>query len=52
MYLKRSGHTAKLKYTSRKETLCNVEHLAVREELLRLKAKDNSTLDKEGRSQF
>ncbi len=51
-YLKRSGHTVELKYTSRKETLCNIEHLVISEELLHLKAKDNSTLNKEGRRQF
>jgi hypothetical protein len=51
-YLERSGHTVELKYTSRKETLCNVERLVVSKELLCLKAKDNSTLDKEGRTGF
>jgi hypothetical protein len=33
-YLKRSGHTVELKYTSRKETLCNIEHLVVSMELM------------------
>jgi hypothetical protein len=51
-YLEGSGHTVELKYTSRKETLCNVERLVVSKELLRLKAKDNSTLNKEGQTQF
>jgi hypothetical protein len=51
-YLQRSGHTVELKYTSRKETLCNIERLVVSEELLHLKAKDNSTLNKEGRRRF
>ncbi len=49
-YLERIGHVVKLRYTSRKETIQNVEHLVVSEELLCLKAKDNSTLNKEGRS--
>jgi hypothetical protein len=51
-YLERSGHIVKLGYTSRKETVWNVEHLVVSKDLLRLKAKDNSTLDKEGRSAY
>jgi hypothetical protein len=51
-YLERSGHVVKLCYTSRKETIRNVEHLVVSKELLRLKAKDNSTLNKEGRSAY
>ncbi len=52
MYLERSGHVVKLRYTSRTETIRNVEHLVVSKKLLRLKAKDNSTLDKEGRSAY
>ncbi len=51
-YLERSGHVIELHYTSRKETVRNVEHLVVSKELLHLKAKDNSTLDKEGRSAY
>jgi hypothetical protein len=51
-YLERSGHVVELGYTSRKETIRNVEHLVVSEELLRLKTKDNSTLNKEGRSAY
>ena len=51
-YLERSGHVIELRYTSRKETIRNVEHLVVSKELLHLKAKDNSTLDKEGRSAY
>ncbi len=51
-YLERSGHIVKLRYTSRKETVRNVERLVVSKELLHLKAKDNSTLDKEGRSTY
>ncbi len=50
--LERSGHMVKLHYTSWKETIRNVEHLVVSKELLHLKAKDNSTLDKEGRSAY
>ncbi len=51
-YLERSNHIVKLRYTSWKETIRNVERLVVSKELLRLKAKDNSTLDKEGRSAY
>jgi hypothetical protein len=51
-YLERSGHVVKLSYTSRKETVWNIEHLVVNKELLHLKAKDNSTLNKEGRSAY
>jgi hypothetical protein len=52
MYLERSGHVIELRYTSQKETVQIVEHLVVSKELLCLKAKDNSTLDKEGRSAY
>jgi hypothetical protein len=51
-YLERSGHVIELRYTSRKETIGNVDHLVVSKELLCLKAKDNSTLNKEGRSAY
>jgi hypothetical protein len=51
-YLERSSHVVELRYTSRKETVRNVERLVVSKELLHLKAKDNSTLDKEGRSAY
>ncbi len=51
-YLERSGHVIKLRYTSRKKTIQNVEHLVISEELLRLKAKNDSTLYKEGRSAY
>jgi hypothetical protein len=51
-YLDRSGHVLKLSYTSRKETIRNMEHLVVSKKLLRLKAKDNSTLNKEERSAY
>jgi hypothetical protein len=51
-YLVRNGHVVELRYTSRKETLRNVERLVVSEELQHLKAKDNSTLNKEGRSAY
>jgi hypothetical protein len=51
-YLERSGHVVELRYTSQKETVRNVERLVVSKELLHLKAKDNSTLDKEIRSAY
>jgi hypothetical protein len=51
-YLERSSHVVKLCYTSRKETMRNVERLVVSKELLHLKARDNSTLNKEGRSAY
>jgi hypothetical protein len=51
-YIERSGHVVELCYTSRKETIWNVERLVVSKELLHLKAKENSTLDKEGRSAY
>jgi hypothetical protein len=47
VYLERSGNVIKQKFTTRRETLCNVDHLVVSEKMLRLKAKGNSTLDKE-----
>jgi hypothetical protein len=42
-YLERSGHVVNLKFTTRKKTLPNVEHLVVSDEMLCLKAKDNRT---------
>jgi hypothetical protein len=51
-YLERNGHVVELRYTSRKETIRNVERLVFSEELQRLKAKDNSTLDKERGSAY
>ena len=39
-------------YTNRKETLKNVEHLVVGEELIRLKNLTNGTLDREERRKF
>jgi hypothetical protein len=50
--LEKEGHIVTLIYTKRKETLRNVEHLVVGEELLRLKATTNGTLDKAERRQF
>ncbi len=50
--LEKEGHIVNLIYTNRKETLRNVEHLVVGEELLRLKATTNGTLDKAERCQF
>jgi hypothetical protein len=45
--LEKEGHIVNLMYTNRKETLRNVEHLVVGEELLRLKATTNGTGDEE-----
>ena len=50
--LEKEGHIVTLIYTKRKETLRNVEHLVVGEELLRLKATTNGTLDKAERRKF
>ncbi len=52
MYLERNGHVVELRYTSQKETIRNVEQLVVSEELQHLKAKDNSSLDKEKKSAY
>ena len=38
----KQGHHVLIKYTTRKETIKNVEHLVVSEELLRLKAKNET----------
>ena len=45
------GHHVSIKYTTRKETIKNVERLVVSEELLRLKAK-NETMSVEERCTF
>ena len=50
--LEKEGHVVELVYTSRKETLKNVERLVVGEELIRLKNETNGTLDREERRQF
>jgi hypothetical protein len=50
--LEKEGHVVELVYTSRKETLKNVERLVVGEELIRLKKATNGTLDREERRQF
>ncbi len=50
--LEKEGHVVELVYTSRKETLKNVERLVVGEELIRLKNDTNGTLDREERRQY
>jgi hypothetical protein len=50
--LEKEGHIVNLMYTNRKATLRNVEQLVVGEELLRLKATTNGTLDKAERRQY
>jgi hypothetical protein len=45
--LEKKGHIVELMYTSRKETLRNVEHLVIAEELLRLKSVKYGTLDRD-----
>ena len=50
--LEKEGHVAELVYTSRKETLKNVERLVVGEELIRLKNETSGCLDREERRQF
>jgi hypothetical protein len=49
--LRKQGHHASIKYTMRKETIKNVERLVVSEELLRLKA-NNETMSMEERRSF
>jgi hypothetical protein len=50
--LEKHGHVIELMYTSRKETLHNVERLVIGEELLRVKSATNGTLDRDERRQF
>ena len=50
--LEKEGHIVNLIYTNCKDTLRNVEHLVVGEELLRLKATTNGTLNKAERREF
>ncbi len=50
--LEKHGHVFELMYTSRKETLRNVERLVIGEELLRVKSATNGTLDRDERRQF
>jgi hypothetical protein len=45
--LEKDGHVVELMYTSRKETLCNVEHLVIGEEMLCLKCATNGILDRD-----
>jgi len=49
--LREQGHHVSIKYTTRKEALKNIDRLVVSEELLRLKAK-NETLSMEERHSF
>ena len=50
--LEKEGHVVELVYTSRKNTLKNIEQLVVGEELIHLKNEMNGTLDREERRQF
>jgi len=50
--LEKEGHIVELVYTSRKDTLKNIERLVVDEELIRLKNETNGTLDREEHHQF
>ena len=50
--LENDGHVVELMYTSRKETLRNVERLVVGEELLHLKSATDGTLDRDEGHQF
>ena len=50
--LEKEGHVVELVFTSRKETLRNVERLVVGDELIRLKNDTNGTLDREERRQY
>ena len=50
--LEKDGHVVELMYTSRKDTLRNVEHLVIGEELIRLKSETNGTLNTDERHQF
>jgi len=50
--LEKEGHIVELVYTSRKDTLKNIEQLVVGEELIRLKNETNGTLGREERRQF
>jgi hypothetical protein len=50
--LEKEGHVVELVYTSRKDTLENIERLVVGEDLIRLKNETNGTLNREERRQF
>ena len=50
--IEKYGHIVKLVYTNRKATLRTVEQLVISEELLRLKAATNGTLNRDERRQF
>ena len=50
--LEKDSHVVELMYTSRKDTLRNVERLVIGEELICLKSATNGTLDKDERRQF
>ncbi len=50
--LKKDSHVIELMYMTRKETICNVEHLVIGEELLHLRSVTNGTLDRDERRQF
>ena len=50
--LEKDGHVVELMYTSRKDTLRNVEWLVIGEEMIHLKSATNGTLNKDERCQF
>ena len=50
--LEKDGHVVELMYTSRKDTLRNVEWLVIGEEMIHLKSATNGTLNKDERRQF
>ena len=50
--LRNNGHIVKMKFTTRRETLKNLERIVIAEELLRRKHDDNSTLDAVERKVF
>jgi len=50
--LRTHGHIFEMKFTTRRETLKNIERIVIAEELLRRKHDDNSTLDAVKRKVF
>jgi hypothetical protein len=50
--LRTNGHIVEMKFTTRRETLKNIERIVIAEELLRRKHDDNSTLDAVERKVF
>ena len=50
--LKKDSHVIELMYMTRKETICNVEHFVIGEELLHLRSVTNGTLDRDERHRY